>query len=428
MSKVPLALGFVVMGAFLLAVREAHADDWPQWRGPNRDGHSKEARLLTEWAKDGPRLIWQVKDLGSGYSTPSVVGGRVYLAANKGLEDEFVKALDTKDGSTLWSTRIGKVGPNRDSQQYPAARSTPTVDGTALYALGSDGDLICLDTATGTVRWHKSLQAAFDGKPGRWAYAESPLVDGDLVVCTPGGAKATLVALNKNTGEVMWKCAIPGGPIAGYASIVIADAGGVRQYVAYTGGGLFGVEAKTGKFLWRYDKTTGPVGMSVLTPVVRDGIVYSGTDNLGGAAVRLSVQGDAAKADEVYRGPKLPKTIGGAVLVGGYLYGSSGGTVVCAEFKTGQLKWSERSVAPASVCYADGRLYLHGQGGEVALVEATPEAYRELGRFAPPNPPTQRANRGEKAWAHPIIANGRLYIRDADCLWCYDINSSSPEK
>lgn len=212
MSKVPLALGFVVMGAFLLAVREAHADDWPQWRGPNRDGHSKEARLLTEWAKDGPRLIWQVKDLGSGYSTPSVVGGRVYLAANKGLEDEFVKALDTKDGSTLWSTRIGKVGPNRDSQQYPAARSTPTVDGTALYALGSDGDLICLDTATGTVRWHKSLQAAFDGKPGRWAYAESPLVDGDLVVCTPGGAKATLVALNKNTGEVMWKCASPVAP------------------------------------------------------------------------------------------------------------------------------------------------------------------------------------------------------------------------
>lgn len=423
MSHVRLTPGFLAASVLLLAVARAGADDWPQWRGPNRDGVSKETGLLKEWPKDGPNLLWQVKDLGGGYGTPSVAGGRIYVMANKGLGEESVKALDAKDGGTLWSTPIGKVGNPDQQPNYPAARSTPTVDGALLYALGSDGDLACLEAATGKVRWRKSLRADFGGQPGTWAYSESPLVDGDVVVCTPGGAEATVVALNKGTGEVVWKCAVPGGAKAGYASIVVADAGGVRQYVAYTGGGLIGVEAKTGKFLWRYDKTTGPVGMSVLTPVVGEALVYSGNDRLGGAAVRLTADGGAVKAEEAYRDMKLPKMIGGAVLVGDYLYGASGQVLVCAEFKTGQVKWSERSVAPGAVCYADGRLYLHGEGGDVALVEAAPEAYREHGRFTPPNPPAQRANRGEKAWAYPVIAGGRLYVRDADCLWCYDVKA-----
>ncbi|MEX2141980.1 MAG: PQQ-binding-like beta-propeller repeat protein [Pirellulales bacterium] len=425
MGHLRLTLRFLGTSVLLLAVTPALADDWPQWRGPNRDGHSRETGLLNKWPKGGPRLIWQVKDLGSGYSTPSVAGGRIYLMNNKGLEDEFVTARDVKDGSPQWATRIGKVGNPDQQPNYPAARTTPTVDGELLYALGSDGDLACLEIATGKVRWQKSLRADFGGQPGEWAYSESPLVDGDVVVCTPGGKQATVVALNKNTGEVVWRCAVPGGARAGYASIVVADAGGVRQYVAYTGDGLFGMEAKSGKFLWRYDKTTGPVGMSVMTPVVREGLVYSGNDRLGGAAVRLAVDGGAAKAEEVYRGMKLPRMIGGAVLVGEYLYGSGGQTLVCAEFETGQVKWAERSVAPAAVSYADGRLYLHGENGEVALVEATPEAYREHGRFTPPNPPDERANRNEKAWAHPVISHGRVYIRDADCLWCYDIKAAA---
>jgi outer membrane protein assembly factor BamB len=406
----------------------ARADDWPQWRGPKRDGHSKETGLLKEWPKDGPKLIWQVKDLGGGYSTPSVAGGRIYVMANKGLEDEFVTARNAKDGSLLWSTRIGKVGNPDQQPNYPAARSTPTVDGAVLYALGSDGDLACLETATGKVRWRKSLRADFGGQPGTWAYAESPLVDGDVLVCTPGGTQATVVALNKKTGAVVWKCAVPGGARAGYASIVVADAGTVRQYVAYTGDGLFGVEAKTGKLLWRYDKTTGPMGLNAMTPVVSEGLVYSGSERLGGAAIRILFDGSAAKADEVYRGMKLPRMLGGAVLIGEYLYGSSGNALVCVEFKTGQVKWSERSVAPGAVCYADGRLYLHGESGEMALVEATPEAYRELGRFTPPNPTQKRANAGEKAWAYPVIADGRLYIRDADSLWCYDIKTAAIKK
>src|SRR5438105_3822527 len=428
MSNGRLPLGFLVAWLPLLALVRARADDWPQWRGPKRDGHSRETGLLKEWPKEGPRLVWQVKDLGGGYSTPSVAGGRIYLMANTGLEDEFVKALDTKDGSQLWSTRIGKVGNPDQQPKYPAARSTPTVDGAVLYALGSDGDLACLETATGKVRWQKSLRADFGGKPGTWAYSESPLVDGDVVVCTPGGAEATVVALNKKTGEVVWKCAVPGGARAGYASVVMADVGGGRQYVAYTGDGLFGVDTKTGKFLWRYDKTTGRQGMSILTPVVGEGLVYSGNEPLGAAAVRPPADAGAGKVDEVYRGMKLPRMIGGAVLVGEYLYGTSGQALVCAGFTTGQVEWSERSVAPGAVCYADGRLYLHGEGGEMALVEARPEAYREHGRFTPPNPPQQRPNLGEKAWAYPVIADGRLYIRDADCLWCYDIKAAAAGK
>ena len=428
MTNVRLTLSLLVAMAPLLTVVQALADDWPQWRGPNRDGLSKETGLLKDWPKDGPSLIWQVKDLGTGYSTPSVAGGRVYVLANKGLEDEFVTARDAKDGSPLWSTRIGKVGNPDQQPNYPAARSTPTVDGPVLYALGSDGDLVCMETATGKVRWRKSLRADFSGQPGTWAYAESPLVDGDALVLTPGGAQATFLALKKNTGEVMWKSAVPGGARAGYASIVIAEMGGVRQYVAYTGDGLFGVEAKTGKLLWRYGKTTGPVGMSIVTPVVGEGLVYSGNEPLGGAAVRIVADGDAARVDEVYRGMKLPRMIGGAVLVGEYLYGTSGMALMTAGFKTGQIKWSERSAAPGSVAYADGRLYLHGESGEMALVEATPEAYREHGRFTPPNPPKQRANPGEKAWAYPVIADGRLYVRDAGSLWCYDIKAAAVGK
>lgn len=413
------------LAAFLISVSpKLTASDWPQWRGQNRDGIAKETGLLKTWPANGPSLLWQVKDLGSGYSTPSVAAGRLYVMSNKGLDDEFVKALDMKDGKQVWFTRIGKVGNPDQEPNYPASRSTPTVDGTRLYALGSDGDLVCLETATGKVHWQKSLRADFGGKPGTWAYAESPLLDGEVVACTPGGAEATIVALNKNTGKVVWKCAIHGGAKAGYASIVVTDAGGVRQYIAHTGGGLFGVEAKTGKFLWRYDKTTGPVGMSALTPIFGDGLIYSATDRLGGAAVRLLNDGDTIKAEEVYRGMKLPSTIGGAILVGEYLYGSSGQTLVCADFKTGEVKWSERVAAPGALCYADGRLYFHGQNGALLLIDATSETYREHGRATPPNPPAF-ANQMEKAWPHPVVADGRLFVRNKESLWCYDIKDGT---
>lgn len=411
----------IVASVLVLSAGRAFGEDWPQWRGPNRDGISKETGLLQDWPKDGPKLRWQINDLGGGYGAPSVAGGRIFTMANKGMNEESVKALDVKDGHALWSTPIGKVGNPNQQPNYPGARSTPTFDGDRVYALGSDGNLVCLDTASGKVQWQKNLRTDFGGKPGIWAYAESPLVDGDLVICTPGGAEATIVALDKKTGNVVWKSAVPGGDAAGYASVVMVDAGGVKQDVAYTAGGLFGVDAKTGKLLWQYAKTKGQMGMSILTPVAHDGIVYSGAARVGGGAVKLSAA-DAGKvsAEPLYFDMKLPTAIGGAVLVGDSLYGSGSQTLVCADFKTGQIKWSNRSAAPGAVCYADGRLYLHGENGEVVLVEAIPDAYREHGRFTAPNPP-KRGGAMEKAWAYPVIADGKLYIRDTECLWCYQI-------
>ncbi len=397
-----------------------HAADWPQWRGPQRDGHSAEKGLLPEWPKDGPKLVWQVKNLDSGYSTPSVVGDRIYLISNQGLENEFALALSTKDGRRLWSAKLGGVGNPKQEPSYPAARATPTVDGRLLYALGSDGDLVCLETANGKERWRKSLRKDFGGKPGVWAYSESPLVDGDALVCTPGGSEATMIALNKNTGAVIWKCAIPGDVEASYACPIVFEADGVKQYVQFLPAGLIGVDAKTGNLLWRYERSAQGSPAVIITPVADQGFIYSGAFRAGGALVKPAKKEGAIVAEEIYFNNKLPVGLGGVVKVGDYLYGSSGQGILCVEFKTGTIKWEERGIGPSSWLVADGRLYLHAERGEVALLEPTPEAYREKGRFTPPDQPT-RLNQMEKAWAYPVIADGRLYLRDQNSLWCYDI-------
>lgn len=253
----------------------SHAADWPQWCGPQRNGVSEETGLLKQWPTEYPKLVWQVKKIGSGYSTPAVVGERIYLLSNEGLENEFVQALGAVDGGKVWLTRIGKVGNPDQRPNYPAARSTPTVDGGSLYALGSDGDLACLETGTGKIVWQKSLRKDFAGKPGTWAYSESPLIDGDVLVCTPGGNTATLVALNKTTGDVLWKCALPSGGEAAYASAIVVEAGGIKQYVQILAKELVGVEAKTGKLLWHYDRTAKGSPAVIPTPVAAKGSVYS---------------------------------------------------------------------------------------------------------------------------------------------------------
>jgi outer membrane protein assembly factor BamB len=402
-------------------VLQAGAADWPQWRGPQRNGLSSETGLLREWPKDGPRLLWQIKDIGSGYSTPAVVGDRLYLLANKDLDNESVVALAAADGKPIWSTRIGKVGPN-EGMDYAAARSTPTVDGESLYALGSDGDLACLETATGTVRWQKNLRTEFGGETGYWAYAESPLIDGDTLVCTPGGKEATLVALNKRTGALLWKTAVPGGDQAGYASAIPVEAAGRKQYVQFVQKGVVGVDAKTGQFLWRYD-ATGKGPANIPTPIARGDALYS-SGQMGSGLVRLKPTAGGVTAEEVYSQRGLPNAIGGSVLIGDHLYGTTAQGLLCVEFATGKVKWTDKSVGTGAICSADGRLYVHGENGDVALVEATPDAYREKGRFTPPEQPQHLRGFMEKAWAYPVVANGRLYIRDAGKVWCYDVKAA----
>jgi outer membrane protein assembly factor BamB len=242
---------------------------------------------VQEWPKTGPKLLWQQNQIGSGYSTPSVVGRRLFLLSNEGLENEFVQALSSDDGKRLWQTKLGAVGNPKQQPSFPAARSTPTVDGDVLYALGSDGDLACVEVETGKVRWKKGLRSEFGGMPGAWAYSESPLVDGDTVLCTPGGADATLLALNKKTGEVIWKCAVPGGDEAAYGSALVVELNGEKQYVQVLQNGLVGVDAKTGKFLWRYKNTVSQYKANIPTPVVKGDLVYSAGAGTGGGLVRI---------------------------------------------------------------------------------------------------------------------------------------------
>jgi outer membrane protein assembly factor BamB len=398
----------------------SHANDWPQWRGSHRDGISQETGLLKEWPKDGPKLAWQVNNIGAGFSAPAIVGDRIYVLANQGLDNEFVEALSVRDGKKVWSTTIGKVGSPQQQPNYPAARSTPTVDGGTLYALGSDGDLASIDVSSGKLNWKKNLQTDFGGVAGKWAYSESPLVDGDTLVCAPGGSTASVVALNKKSGEVIWKAAVPGGEPAAYTSAMVVEAGGVRQYVQMLDKGLVGVDAKIGKVLWRASKTVSKYGATIPTPVVYDGAVYSAGSGSGGALVKLKAADGKVAAEQVYFSPKLPTAIGGAVKVGDLLFGTTATELVCSDFATGDIKWEDRALGAASVCYADGNLYLHGENGEVALVAASANGYYEKGHFKP----TDQPNHGSaKAWAYPAVANGKLYIRDTGTLWCYDVKA-----
>ena len=401
--------------------------DWPQWRGPDRNGVSKETGLLKEWPAGGPKLLWQVNDVGDGYSTPAVAGTRIYMMSNNGMENEFAQALSTQDGKVLWQTRVGNVGNPNQNPPYPKARSTPTIDGDFVYALGSDGDLACLEAKTGKIRWLKSIRKEFGGQPGEWAYAESPLVDGDLVVVTPGGAQATIVALNKKTGALVWKSAVPGGDAAGYASAIVVQAAGRKQYVQFLSKGIVGVDAKTGQFLWRYaEAAKGPA--QYFTPVARDEYVYGGALGVGGALVRLKADGGGVAAEQVYFTRGLPNGLGGAVVLGDHLYGTdiATGVFVAIEFTTGKIKWKSETVGRVSIVAAEGLLYLHGLEGDVALIEANPEAYKQKGHFTPPAQPKKvQGSRPypEQAYAHPVIANGRLYIRDLGTLWAYDIKA-----
>jgi outer membrane protein assembly factor BamB len=412
------AATFVVSGAALGA-------DWPQWRGPKRDGKSEEKGLLKQWPQEGPKLLWKAEGAGGGYSTPSVAGERLYLMGSRGLDEEFVQARAVADGKELWTVKVGKVGNPDQRPPYPGARSTPTVDGELLYALGSDGDLVCLEAGTGKVRWAKNLRKDFGGQPGTWAYSESPLVDGDRVLVTPGGPDAAIVALNKTNGDVVWKGKVPGGDKAGYASIIVADAAGKRQYVQFMEKGLVGFDAGGGEFLWRYEGTAKGSPANIPTPVVHGDYVYTGTSMGGGGLAKLSAKNGGVMVEQVYFNKKLPVAIGGSVVIDDHLYGTTNSAMMCVELVSGKEKWSERGIGAASVLYADGRLYLHGENGEVALVEPSTEGYREKGRFTPAGGPGAAERGNSKAWAYPVVANGKLYVRELGTVWCYDVRDAN---
>ena len=416
LSRLFIALCLSCSASTCFAQLKAKPGEWPGFRGPDRTDISTETGLLKEWPKDGPPLLWKIDGLGEGYSTPSIAQGKIFLmGATKG--EESVIALDINDGKQIWSTPIGK-----STGGYACPKSTPTVDGELLYSISSDGQLACLETATGTVKWTQDLKKEFGGKSGGWAYSESPLIDGDRVVCTPGGEKATLVGLNKVTGDLVWKAPLDiegkkDYTTAAYSSIIIAKHGGVKQYVQFLSKGVVGVSAEDGALLWHYDKpANGTANCS--TPLFHDGAVFAASNyGTGGGRANIKFEDGKFEAEEAYFVKEIQNHHGGLVLVDEHVYGTGGGTLMCIDYKTGKINWNERGVGKGSVIYADGHLYVRSENGPLALVEATPDGYKETGRFDQPY------RSGKEAWQHPVIAGGKLYIRDWDILLCYDVKA-----
>lgn len=425
------ALPLVALLALLAgaAATTVDASDWPQWRGEHRDGRSASSGLLDAWPEGGPPLLWRNTGMGAGFSSLAVSGERIYTMGDIG-EDQFVIAVKRTDGSPLWKTRVGP----RWEDKYLGARSTPTVDGDRVYALGTEGDLVCLEASSGKEIWRRSLPKDFGGRMMEiqgtdWKFSESPLVDGNRVVVTPGAKDAALVALNKKTGEELWRTAIPdlgekGADGAGYSSVVISEAGGTRQYVQLLGRGLIGVEASSGRFLWGYNRVANNVA-NIPTPLIRGDLVFTSSGyGTGAALLRLKPDGDGITAEEVYflEADTLQNHHGGMILDGDYVYLGSGhnkGFPLAAELASGKVAWGpERNegTGSAAVAFADGHLYFRYQNGVMVLVEATPEEYRERGSFEIPDVKTF-------SWSHPVIVDGRLYLREQDHLFCYDLTS-----
>jgi outer membrane protein assembly factor BamB len=333
--------------------------------------------------------------------------------------DETVWALDAKTGKEVWSTRIAP-GVTLDARQGgDGSRATPTVDGDRVYALGVGGELVCVSVADGKLVWQKSLVNDFGGNIPSWGFSESPLVDGGNVIATPGGNDATLVALDKKTGALVWKSQIPDRSRVAYSSCIAADLNGQRQYIQFLSDGVVGVAAKTRKYLWRYKAPASRGGINCSTPIYRDGFVFAASAyQNGGGLAKLTASSDGVKAEEVYFTKEMQNHHGGMVLVGDYLYGFDNSNLTCLEFKTGKMMWADRSVGKGSLTYADGLLVCRGERGAVALVEANPKAYVEKGRFEQPD--RSRA----PSWPYPVVANGRLYLRDQENLLCYDIKQA----
>ncbi|MCO6457864.1 MAG: PQQ-binding-like beta-propeller repeat protein [Pirellulaceae bacterium] len=401
----------------------AAAGEWPRWRGPLNDGKSAETGLLDRWDAEPP-VAWRMRGLGSGYSSLVVSGGKIFTMGER-RDGQFLIALDQRDGTELWATRVGdrgKDGPN----------GTPTVDGQLVYAIGIDGDLLCAEVESGREVWRKSFANDFGGRMmSGWGYSESPLVDGDRLICTPGGAQAMLAALDKRTGRVIWTTPMqPGGQRgqdgAGYSSIVISQGAGVKQYVQLVGRAVIGVAAENGQPLWAYDRIVNGTA-NIPTPIVDGDFVFcsSGYGDGGSALLRLSRQQGGVAVQEVYyhSSNELQNHHGGMVLLDGYIYmghGHNRGLPVCVEMATGRAVWGPQRGPggdSAAIVYADGHLYFRYQDGTMALIKATPDGYELKGTF--------RADFGSgPKWAHPVIADGHLYLRSSDELVCYDIRKS----
>ncbi len=385
--------------------------DWPQWQGPDRTGLSKETGLLQQWPAPGPPVAWSISGLGAGYGSLAVKGDRIFVQALQAAERaSTVSSLNRADGKVVWRKSIGRSGYN---DRGPGPRGTPTLDGDRLYALTENGDLACLAAADGTVKWQRNILADFSGRQIPWLISESPLVDGNNVIVTPGGPKAGIVALDKMTGKTVWTSQQLSDE-AGYASPIAADVQGVRVIMTLTSRAGVGVRASDGKLMWRHTQVANDTA-NIATPVFHDNkVFYTSGYGVGAALLGLTAQAGDVKAQQIYFTRDMQNHHGGVVLVNGYLYGFNNSILTCLEFATGKMMWRDRSVGKGTLMYADGNLYIQSEDHVVGLAEASPAGYKEKGRF-------RIQDQGFPSWAHPVVSGGMLYIRDQGTLAAYNI-------
>ena len=395
-----------------LALRAASMDpEWPQWQGPDRTGLSKETGLLKSWPSGGPPQLWAIKGLGEGYGSLAIQHDRIFV---QGVQNgsSAVFCLNRADGKTIW---VVPMSARLDQDRGAGPRGTPTLDGDNLYALSDNGELVCLRLKDGAKVWRRNILQEFSGRNPHWLLSESPLVDGGHLIVMPGGDNAGIVALDKATGKTAWASKELSDQAA-YSSCVVADIQGVRTIVGFTSKAGVGVRASDGKLMWHYPKVSNRTA-NITTPIVSDNkVFYTSAYGTGAALLSLKAENGEVKAEEVYFTTEMMNHHGGVVLVNGYLYGYSNAILTCMEFNTGKVAWKDRSVGKGAVGYADGMLYLLGEKNVMGLADATPEGYREKGRFT-------IEDSGFPSWSHPVVCGGKLYIRNQTMLMCYNVKA-----
>ena len=410
------ALACVLLLACAAALRGQTANqtgtDWPQWRGPSRSAVSPETGLLRSWPAAGPPRAWSTSNLGAGFGSIAVSRDRIFVQGMRNSQS-VVSALNRADGKLVWVKPIGRAG---DNDRGPGPRGTPTVDGDRLYVLTENGDLASLRVQDGAIAWQRNILQDFGGRNIGWLISESPLIDGNNVIVSPGGRGAGMAALDKMTGKTVWVSKELSDE-AGYSSPIVADVQGVRTIMTLTGQAGVGVRASDGKLMWRHTAVSNGTA-NIATPVFHDNKVFYTSDyGTGGALLALRAQNGEVRAQEVYFTRDMQNHHGGVVVVNGYLYGFHNAILTCLEFATGKVMWRNRSVGKGSLAYADGSLYLWSENNVVGLADASPTAYRETGRFRMPE-------QGWPSWAHPVVSGGRLYIRDQGILTAYNIRAN----
>jgi outer membrane protein assembly factor BamB len=407
MSRIPKPLVTLLATLSLTSGVVVIADDWPQWRGPRRDGVSKETGLLKDWPANGPRLVWQIKGAGDGYSSFAVSGGRLFTLGAR-QNTEYVLAFDAATGKKLWEVANGRRF-NNDRGDGP--RGTPTVDGDRVYVFGSSGDMTVVDAASGKVFWTQNLLQKYGGSNINWGLSESPLVLSDRIIVTPGGRGASIVALRKTDGSLIWKSQ---SDEPGYSSALLHPIGSIQQAVVFTAERALGIDVNDGRVLWSYNRVANRTA-NIATPIARGSHVFLSSDyGTGAGLLALTPDGTGIKASEVYFTNEMRNHHASSVLVGDYLYGFSSSILTAMHFETGKVAWRDRSVGKGSLVFADDRLYLFSENGVVGLAEANPQKYVEHGRF-------QLRTGNLPTWSHPVVSGGKLFIRDQDTLYAYDV-------